>query len=756
MIQKSTIQKDIFQKDLIQASHPASSLNKGRHSRKSSFGTYFLAAIVAMTTQGAFAFSDNTNVYSEEEVILKLPKEAPVVIPNATSSVEDNSLSKPTDAFSPSLTVDGSLIPEINCPLTDNRPMLDLVVAIEALTKKLVQESGACDGAIGNFGPGFSDGLVKAGVEIKKLVADPETFSLNPDRMDEIERNLNVLLKGFDSLSTFFSQKVARAESCKVGENGADQKDAISGKWMTGLSDMVQSLTPYLVAAATANPAFGEAVQFLVGLKGTGNIIQAIGNLNTQKPVSVADVNQRFAILQNICQYYRINKRIESYLGASKSPQDLSAYNQNMSRIGNYRNSVLSSAPAEIKRISEFSSRMGGQFDRLLSQSNANSYRVNNMRLEMSQLGNSQMACIYSRKLAARVSESNSVTSAVLLTFAQVMANQKQKTLSQSTYLEGEQALRLALLDPQKNQMSSVDCAQLGNNYIENLERIVESTQKSARSLKKSVKRYLTQDQKIKNFFDIEKTLKFEEQKEKIVVNAADNSVLDVSELLAQRLVLKKVLFGDRFAEGWWKNKWDRFVTFVANLGVPGFEQKNVSPAWAWLRWTNGERIKQEKSFIKELKNLRTKIYNVAFEKNYAELSPELTYSFFREPEIDWSFLRMKSRQMAKTLEPIDAKLIKAAPIKREFCGYLKNIVSSWNATNKVLESQVFFCQVLSTFVDSEFQDGLQKACFDQYDPYTQRLYVMSGNRSDATKLSKDYLVDMKLVNSKRKELACD
>jgi molybdopterin-binding protein len=79
---------------------------------------------------------------------------------------------------------------------------------------------------------------------------------------------------------------------------------------ISAMGDMVASVAPIALVAATVNPNLRVALPYILGFTGIGSVAQLIRAANNNNTLDMHSTQNRRAVLTNVCEFSKIAKRI--------------------------------------------------------------------------------------------------------------------------------------------------------------------------------------------------------------------------------------------------------------------------------------------------------------------------------------------------------------------------------------------------------------------------------------------------------------
>lgn len=194
---------------------------------------------------------------------------------------------------------------EYDCPLFDNRPHQELIVALDSLnaamysTASCQQQQTSWDSVQRN-----SEAIRTAMQSMQGLTQDPSILQSNPAAIANFERAITDAVSAANSIGAVFSNNSLLQSQCGREVMG-------SGKALLAINDILNGLAPFALMAVAMNPAMGMAMKFAItgGAMATSSI-SAVVKLINQGTVDMTNPDHRKALLKNTCQYTKIARKV--------------------------------------------------------------------------------------------------------------------------------------------------------------------------------------------------------------------------------------------------------------------------------------------------------------------------------------------------------------------------------------------------------------------------------------------------------------
>jgi hypothetical protein len=297
--------------------------------------------------------------------------------------------------------------PEFQCNLFESPPMGEVLSSINAL--KAVVVPPACDGQVNR------QTLNDNNAKISQVVKDFKPYIDNPDlitadKAGEIGAQVDAAIQSAASIAAAFGN-TALSKKCREGMDGA--------KLATSISSVINGLTPYALMAASATVGT-VAVPFIMGGSILTGIISNIGSIIDQNTMNVNDELVRRAILENTCQYVRLEQKYR-FLSSNRKDQ-LKRINQDISVSESMFSAKVKTmsprANALIVRRNAIDLTMR-QIDAALAST---SDQFKGDKAFFNTAGNERTACNFGVAVAKTTDDKTSYASVMLATLGQAMA----------------------------------------------------------------------------------------------------------------------------------------------------------------------------------------------------------------------------------------------------------------------------------------------------------------------------------------------
>ena len=613
-----------------------------------------------------------------------------------------------------------SAYPGMTCALVDNRPQKELVTAIQNLTRLVIMTPECANNTDFATSADQAQKLTKAATDLQGMWAASGTATPDPKMMTDFQSNLATVLGGVSRITQTLNDDGFLGTKC-------GHKLLSAGGILMAVSDLATSVAPYaMLGAVTGSAIMAPALPYVLGVAGVGTVAKLFKTMHDVNTVDTTKPENRLALLQNICEFSKINQQIRFLQLASSGQLEevtreindaknnrimflQSQYSFRVSTIVNIRNQVAESLLQSKKTLLKDQAELKAIQDQI-GTSNNNSF-----------------ICNLARDVATDVTDAEFPLRASL-NLKDLVAKEKQPLLAQKVLLTSEERMRKGLLqvnpDPAKDTQ---ECATRGKDYIDLLGKILQETDSANQKLSLSLQKELGKDPE---FSDYQNKEQVEKNRTATVEKVAsllqrlnlDNAVLDKQETNAQLIQLRHALFSRPGALPW--------------IG-------GSSPAASWLSFAD----EQYRIFLTEFKeNFSQLIYDAA----------DLTVSNRRMAANPWLVnpQDVKNMKSVQDLSIINADIVKDPTNKKYVCKKLEDIWINWASTMDSLAAQDFFCQSIIPFFDRSTESVVVSTCDDTRD-LRGNILEKSGTKQQQEYLATYYQKKALMVSAKMKELSC-
>ena len=661
------------------------------------------------------------------------PGSRPGSQPGQVSPGAPNTPVRPVRPIMPS--IGQGAFPNMTCPLTDNRPHKDLLQAVNNLAKVVVVTPECQNNS--EMARIFQEAqrMQAASGVLTGLWNDPSKLAQGGQAVNQFQTSLNDMMSSMNLLFGTFQNNGFLNSQC--GQNLMTTSGVISS-----VADIVSSFAPFAMVGAAMNPSLKVALPYILGITGVGSLTKIFKNMRDQRSFQMDRPEHRQAVLDNVCEFSKISRRVR-FLQMAQSGQidlitsELSQYqlqNQSMLR-GEFGSDVF-----ELKKMQDKYQQRFHILDRQFSDLQT---QITDLSNEMKSGGN-DFTCSFVKALVSQPEEQN-FSLAILTPFKEALGMQQKVMVFQSALITTEVMTRQRLMSLPKQK--STECAEAAQTYVNTLDRMVKNGRQTLVSLNKSLLQQLNAHGAYRQFSQREESVMAEVRFLVKIRNLLEqlnlkNAVIDKVELEARVRDLRRGLFGDR------------------QTGIEG----GPSPASAWLNFVWDEHFLSHNQFRLEFDDLvrdvlaATQTGQLDFYQRdeKGQVKKDRWGQPIRRPSFELSKGAVSDTLAAEQLHLITPKVAApGSPNQAILCRRLESIWISWSASMDQLSAAQFFCDFISPYFDSRTESSLKRRCEGHRD-VTGRALVRSEIEDRLLKIKGTNSVKRaELVANKLEELQC-
>jgi hypothetical protein len=682
------------------------------------------------------------------------------------------------------IAIEQSMVPGVVCPLVDNRPQIELLAAINNLFNYILPDDNCYaglndrqnnNGGFGGYG-GYGQ-IDQGGTDIAKQMRDAGTAlkayyqqanagTLDGSTVDmvAIQQNIGVLINGMDRLGRVV------ANNPIVGGRRCGNTKLRAGQFLKSMGDLVTSLAPYalLLAAGTATAGTGTvaagavtaatgggALKYVLGAYSIGSIAKVYSDMIDADTIDMEKQDQREALLQNLCEYFRIEQRVnylkQADMGQIRNINErMKKANDRLNQFKKKTSSALAQVfPPRVMQIADIEENISGQ----LNQAGKS---VQNAKKEMAEVlkltngSDNQLLCSTGQLLADEAASAESFAGKVLKTYNSILSKQTRVTFAQKALVKSEEKIRGTLTNkkymdqlqegrqcaPGTTCTPDAQCAEIAKGYISTLSKIIYDADQKTRSLQNSLDVQLSSDPEYKEFkstqFAVKREVAIRENTGKLVALLSnDNAAIVYGEINRQMDVLKRALMS---------SKWNR-----------------KAPVTKWLESSEDQFGKSLNTYKSEVSSLdqdalaimrayRGTIYVVDIDKKIKPMTP-----IYIEKII------LQNREAVDKLGVVNLNM---APIGTEkhqsVCQKLQTLNLRWHTTIGHLKAEKFFCDNIKTMMDAIVDPAIGNFCYGKVNSIDGTIYRKSMIEKNLNDLARQYGNKARVIDGKYRELQCE
>lgn len=559
---------------------------------------------------------------------------------------------------------------EYDCPLFDNRPHQELIMAIDLLNTAMFS-TAACQQQRTSWESvqRNNDAIRAAVTSMQTMVQDPSLMQSNPAAIANFERAITDAISAANSLGAIFGNNNLLQSQC-------GREMMTGGKALLALNDILNGLAPFALMAVAMNPAMGLAMKFAItgGAMATSSI-SAMVKLIDQGTVDMTNPDHRKAVLKNTCQYTKVARKVR-FMQLAQSGQIGKITAELESELAAYRQRYSSISP-ELQQMLQQITSLDAQMAAIERQIRKDLTDLLILEAQMKEADKDELyTCLIAQEYVRRAES----TTATNLFPQSIFVNLDQTIGITQAAADDVQLQSVRLLNHTARsrlralQQSVMDddgaaikmCADTARTWVRALREALRLTSVLANQERIAVEAELAQNPEYVAYRDHYRRL----QQEQATVNrvtrvmrelARDNSVIDRSELDQRLASLKGALFG-RPRGGWLAGK---------------------APVEAWLVHTLQFQAQRISSFNDNIRRLQTAA---------AQLTGD--------------------RVGAGTLDAITPTKIPLGTRGHEItCQLLESTWLDWAASIDHLGAAEFMCDMVDPYIDNKVDPDLVRFC---------------------------------------------
>lgn len=622
----------------------------------------------------------------------------PVAIPALSQPIRPHStLNRParpggglisTPRANPRASTNSLFTESATCPLIANRPYLDLVQAIQNLSRQVQPVQNCQDNADMKKMAELAEQMKAAGSGLSTSWTNPNSLLQDPQALNQFQGQVETIVSALNSIGQSVSNNSLVDSDCG--------RQLMSGTGiLQAIGDLSTSLAPFALLGASINPSWSVGVKVILGLTGAGSLSKIITQMQDQESLKMANAENREAVIQNVCEFTRIAQRVR-FLKLAQSGQidevtkELEGFKAQTQTLLTEKSSPRVIALLEHRDLVK--SRL-----QTINEQLKNDQDQMALLLRQTQPGDQIGICTDARYLAEKFSDQESFPRTAIDNFQLLIFNQEKASQSQQRILDREAGLRerLLTLDDTGNAEKLQACSQVATSYMNLLQEVIRLTALTARDHEASLNQQLIADKEFSSFQAEEQRMNREVETLSRVTDilsrlSREDSVIDKSEMHIQIEQLKRALFN---SEGWF----------------------SASPVMSWLNFSNEQHVRAGGRFTTEWNSLTQKLYAITpagrgnYDRMIAQGAAAGGLAIIANPLMKDI---ARDRYRAEQLQVLDLQVAPIGSIQHtESCRMLENVWTEWAAALDHLSAQNFFCQTVQSMFDGTVESKIVRHC---------------------------------------------
>ncbi|MEK2646307.1 hypothetical protein [Bdellovibrio sp. BCCA] len=623
-------------------------------------------------------------------------------------------------------------VPEAySCPLFENRPHAELISAIDTLNAQ-VNASPECTGnpSAKSFGEN-GETIKKSIVDIQTAIKESKATQVNSAAL---EKSMTDALAAVGNIGDVINNNEFLNSRC-------GRQVMSTGKVLLAVNDVVNGLAPYALFAVSMNAALKPALPFVIGGAVATSGISAIAKMIDQNTLDMSKPNHRKALLENVCQFTKIAKKVRFVQLAQSGKidtitkeleQNVALYNARFGQPSKGLAATLAFKDSTEKYLNGFRTEVSSDKDYLAVlenqvANNADDLLMCSLSIELVKTATSSTVFPMSSFLnLQQLTQDSSKTEKIQAAALMAMNNRAIKSLTD--YATG------SMDDP-------ASCAKMGKSWLQSIHQALNLSGSVIEKKQSDLDTELAKNAEYRQWkarysllqTDIVTVKRVEKAMEEL---SKDTSIIDRSEFAQRMVALKAGLFGSRF-------RW--------NFGK--------SPVFAWIEHTKSMHDQTIGAFTAGMKALREE--SLSLTEFGRRLSKKFRIAGVRVEgfnTLDMIYLA-RDVKVTKGLSNLTLKTLPVGSRDNEVvCQQLESAWLDWSAALDHLGAIQFFCDMIDPVLDVKVDAKIISACRGQGLPETQNGWNGSPSLYEKAKLrlkSNGYQADAQLVSQKLKELQC-
>lgn len=623
------------------------------------------------------------------------------------------------NSSSPSSQMNTAQVPEAYaCPLFENRPHEELLMAIDALSRE-VKVSQECSNQPSAQAIDQSTKTIRESISaLKGFLGSTDASSLS---VGQVESTVSAAISATQNLGEILNSNSFINSNC-------GRQTMSSGKALLAFNDILNGLSPYALLAVSMNAALTPALPWVVGGVAATSAISVMGKMIDQNTLDMNQPEHRKAVLANTCQFIKVAKKVR-FMQLAQSGR-IEKVTEELERNMQMYNARFSKPSAELSNLLTLKNSVEKNLQPMEQQLSEDRNAILDLEAQSFDNQDDAMTCLVSAELV-RMAQAQQFPATVfnnLEAAARTSTRASKIQVASLRSLNSNSLKRVASLAEQAaNQESAVKaCANAGKSWLAGVKQAVKLTQNILLQEKELLEQRLSQSVEYRGWKAQFNRIKTEEvtikRVEKAMAELAkDNSIIDRSELDQRMSLLKAGLFGRR-------SSW--------SFGKP--------PVLAWLEHTKSAHDRSMSAFIYSMQGLRVQAWGLA---QNGRLTDKKTLP---------GQLAKQDQDVIRTLSTFNVRNLPMGSREHELiCQQLETTWLDWSAAIDHLGATQFYCDMIDDVIDNKTDKDIALYCRGA------RVAYGVGYTKSAIQNAKDLLVNRgykagaETVAARMKDLRC-
>lgn len=655
---------------------------------------------------------------------IRKDEEGNIIISN---DVDPDPNAGPDVASLPDMTAAKTALPDIQCSITNTNGEDDVGAALLNL-RKYIQPTEQCkDAKLENINTAVG-GMQSSWKSIQTQWESTEEMSKDPSKIKEFENNMSTFVQSMTSILSEIKDTEAVSSSC-----GRQMMD--SAGFLSAISRVASAAMPIATLAASLNPAWAVGLKAAMSVVGVGSILS--GFKDKEKGIyDMSKVDNRQALLQNLCEYSKIEKRLQVIRRAErKSIADVTAQiKKDQKEISDFLANIASPDAKTLNDYFQNTFMPKWRHDR--EALTAMTAEIRNLEASAKSM-NQNALCSLASDLAIQTNAGSGPVYNMISFLNGLISNQSfgRPADTQKALLKAEADLRTQVSTMVTTEVET--CEPLSKKYLESIGQITDASQLTLTAHKDSILLQLRQNAEFSQLYQFDDKARKDSDELQRLSNAffaikKSKSSSFTTDIAASADNLKMALFGG----------YDEKIFESKILGF--FTRSKDSPVYSWLSAMNTVFNRFVSSFDHEVKNLLVK-------------ATDFKYEVTGQPRFVTVYTMDGGGTADITIKEKDLKFVtpKNAPEASEdralFCRYLEAAQNDWSNLRSSLIAQDQVCKHIRQLFEDKVQTKIKDFC-------GEKARAANSNMARAViKLAeKGYVKQFEMVKKKYEELHCD
>lgn len=668
-----------------------------------------------------------------------------------------------------------TMVPGVVCPLVDDRPNVDIKNAIDNLFQYVLPTDNCFSQTdIATLGT-YQTNMKQAGDNLSQMYKNMQSGVIDPN-LDPamIQQNISAVVTGMDQVAkTIANSPIAGGSRC-------NQDGLRGGQLFKAMGSLAGSIAPIaLMLAATvasggaapavvggvaagatvAKPLLAKiaapALKYVLGTFALGTAVGVYYDIKDADTIDMRKPDQREALLQNLCEYFRIEQRVNylkmADMGAIQGMTERMKAAQDKLAVfkKSTKNAMNKDYPKHVQQLAAIEGQVESQLNQFARVVRSDKKDLADVTRFMTEAGNMSV-CTMGSKFAKQAGDVSKFPGRTLSNYHAIMKKQTRVTTAQELMVQADENLREVMSDenflkdsgkarqcaPGTQCTPYARCADITKDYMKNLNKMITDADSKIKVLQRSMD---TQLAEVPEYREYKTTLAAVEQEvsvrestgKLIAMLSGDNASIVRSEIDRQMDVIKRNLFSGNY--------------------------RRESPVRKWLESTEEQFRITMNTFSEEYRGLTTdaKMVTRSYRGEFKVKQKDGTIKNMSTHEVNKQIL--DDIQAVNKLGVINTSTVPAnTPQHENLCRKLTNLNLQWKTAIDNLKAQKFFCDNIKTMIDARAEGKINEHCIGNVNTISGQVYKESEINKMLMTMSKSYLPQATLVFEKHKEIGCE